>query len=379
MIDWLTTLIEDNEFFSGGMILMLLGGTAAYFRKVPELIWNWFLKQVSVEIQVHNTNSVFWMLIEWMEKQGFNKKVRRLKIDNLNTLSPAPGVHLLFHQKKFIKLTRVLQEESIANTIPENITLRFFPCRDKQFARRFLDEIQTQSSNDGRMEVYVNEVYHRVDKRHSSSIVLAEDNDVVSDVRWFIDNQHWYKERGLDHNRGYLLHGPPGNGKTSLVKYIASEFELPLSVIYLKGLTSDIHLLNLITTSQPSVVLIEDLDCHRLSMERVHDNKQNDNLSERITTSGLLNAIDGIIQSVGRMLFITTNHIDKIDQALLRPGRVDKLVKINNATPGQAQKLHQKFFPQAPIKQAEEFASYAADGARSIASLQEELIKMSKI
>jgi chaperone BCS1 len=99
-----------------------------------------------------------------------------------------------------------------------------------------------------------------------------------------------------------------------------------------KFLTDDSLPLLLNSAPEPSIILIEDVD-HAF------------NDFSRITFSGLLNAIDGVAAQEGRILFLTTNHIEKLDPALIRPGRVDVQEEITFATPKQMEDMYSRFFP----------------------------------
>lgn len=63
-----------------------------------------------------------------------------------------------------------------------------------------------------------------------------------------------------------------------------------------------------------------------------------------VTFSGFLNALDGVASGEERIVFLTTNHVEKLDPALIRPGRVDLSVLIDDAHPEQALRLFEKFY-----------------------------------
>ena len=63
-----------------------------------------------------------------------------------------------------------------------------------------------------------------------------------------------------------------------------------------------------------------------------------------VTFSGFLNALDGVASGEERIIFMTTNHVEKLDPALIRPGRVDLMEHIDDASPEQARRLFERFF-----------------------------------
>lgn len=395
MFEWLSPYIEGNDFLSGGFILMTLGAVVAYCRKLPAQIWNFIVRQLSVSVELRNEDKIFAEFERWAEDQPFIRRVRFVVATSAKgdrVLTPAPGRHFFRFQSKIVFMLRDRNEDSIASCLPEKITLSFFPCRNQDYIREFLKKVESATAEEERFDVWLNDKWFNARRRELSSVILPKASDLMEDIRWFMDSREWYDERGLDYKRGYLLYGPPGNGKTSLVRGIASSLGLPLQVINLRELTNDSALAGHMATRHPQVVLLEDLDCHTLSKSRASirasedeesapsdrgksdsGNTTNESGMTRVTMSGLLNAIDGVIQAEGRLLFITTNYYDDLDSALLRPGRIDRIIEVGNAIPEQAEALYRRFYPSCSLEEAGDFAHHA-DGETSMASLQEILI-----
>ena len=103
--------------------------------------------------------------------------------------------------------------------------------------------------------------------RPISSVILKGDDamDMLADARAFLGLERWYAERGSPYRRGYLLHGPPGSGKTSLVCAVAGELRLPIYQLRLSGAGLDDEAFQrlLAATSRRAVVLLEDVDAAR--------------------------------------------------------------------------------------------------------------------
>lgn len=139
--------------------------------------------------------------------------------------------------------------------------------------------------------------------------------ELIKDLDTFVESREFYRRVGKAWKRGYLFHGPPGTGKSSLVAAMANYLRFDVYDLDLKEVqcNSDLRRL-LIGTGNRSMLVIEDID---RSFESVEDDK--------VTLSGLLNFIDGLWSSSGdeRILVFTTNHKDQLDPALLRPGRMD--------------------------------------------------------
>ena len=195
--------------------------------------------------------------------------------------------------------------------------------------------------------------------------VIIEGNTkqlIKEDAIQFLNGERWYVEKGIPYRRGYLLYGPPGCGKTSLVTALAGDLRLPIVVVNLgtKDMTDSNLIKFLSEIPRDSIVLLEDIDCAVRMNGKSSNNKKSESIvppkgkdggttraSEGgggVTLSGLLNAIDGVGAQEGRLLFMTTNYVDDLDEALVRPGRVDAKFQVGKATKDGAGKLFDQFF-----------------------------------
>jgi hypothetical protein len=90
----------------------------------------------------------------------------------------------------------------------------------------------------------------------------------------------------------------------------------------------------------------------------------------KVTFSGLLNALDGVMAGEERLVFMTTNHIERLDPALIRPGRVDVMHRLGPATPTQIRRLYQMFYPKVSRDDVERFVAAVQNHGISMAALQ---------
>lgn len=179
--------------------------------------------------------------------------------------------------------------------------------------------------------------------RSLESVILDKDNArrLCDDIVRFQNSEKWYTDRGIPYRRGYLLYGPPGTGKTSFTTAVASALKLNICYLNLSsGRLNDDSLNNVLAHAPAnSIILLEDVDAIFKQRESVQDRRQS------VSFSGLLNALDGVRSQEGRIVFMTTNHRERLDPALLRPGRCDMHVELCNATYPMIKGLFLKFFP----------------------------------
>ncbi|KAF5386353.1 hypothetical protein D9757_006641 [Collybiopsis confluens] len=205
-------------------------------------------------------------------------------------------------------------------------------------------------------------------KRPMSSIVLQPGvkDMLLADCKDFLCSEEWYAERGIPFRRGYLLHGVPGSGKTSLIHSLAGELGLDIYVVSLSSKGMSDNTLTTLMGAVPSrcILLLEDLDAaFTRSVSRDSSSTGAPKEATASTTaaatpevsdgstlslSGLLNSLDGVAAAEGRLLFATTNHIERLDPALSRPGRMDVWVNFTHATKWQAEGIFKCFFPSKP-------------------------------
>ncbi|KAF5774452.1 putative AAA+ ATPase domain, ATPase, AAA-type, core, AAA-type ATPase domain-containing protein [Helianthus annuus] len=172
--------------------------------------------------------------------------------------------------------------------------------------------------------------------------------DILDDLMTFTKSKDYYKKVGKSWKRGYLLYGPPGTGKSSMIAAMANFLEYDIYDLELASVNDNTDLRKLlIETSSKSIIVIEDIDCSLdltgQRKEKQEDDKDNkkDPIKEmekmtkkkgsEVTLSGLLNFIDGLWSACGseRLVVFTTNHIEKLDRALIRRGRMDKHIEMS--------------------------------------------------
>ncbi|KAL2162726.1 hypothetical protein VTH06DRAFT_6562 [Thermothelomyces fergusii] len=352
--------------------------------------------------------------------------------------TPALGMHSFWFRGRYFQLQRkqepLFDPSAGAHGMPpfkdkESLVLSCFG-RSPEPIKALLQHAKEQYYLDHQAKTIVRrpapQAMRRYGHRHSwqqvanrpvrpmRTVVLDDEQKirVLSDMNEYLHpaTPRWYANRGIPLRRGYLFHGPPGTGKTSLSFALAGVFGLDIYVISLLDPTlTEEDLLGLFTSlPRRCVVLLEDIDTAGLKRaddpapspssssddekEKKSAGKKAKNHSSRrdwkvsdlarelkragsggdsgekkgISLSGLLNAIDGVASHEGRVLIMTTNKPEALDEALIRPGRVDLQIAFTNASREQARELFVRMYePEDARGDASSFPISVADHVSS--------------
>lgn len=356
----------SNSVVTGGLLLMVTGAAMAIFRGAPYLFWAWLKRRCSVTLDITDDEPVFHWIIAWLDQHSYTNKTRLLSVSAIDDedeeptviFSPAPGNHLLTYRGRLVWVSRSREKATSGwnRRYTETLKLRIL-SRSQELVRHLVQDAiryhKTLGASKPKAFVSHGGYWRRqfgFSPRPLASVILPDGQieGLLTDIRWFLASREFYHSLGIPYRRGYLLHGIPGTGKTSLVSALASTLKLPLYVMSLSlpSLT-DVGMLDLMmSVSSRSIVLIEDVDAVSLINR---DNKPKEEGKESpadtscMTLSGLLNSIDGVIGKEGCLLFMTTNHRDRLDPALIRPGRVDRQFEFAYATPSQVRRFSERF------------------------------------
>lgn len=180
-------------------------------------------------------------------------------------------------------------------------------------------------------------------KRNLDTIFLEKKllSSLVTDVKEFIDNEELYISNGIPYKRNYLLTGPPGTGKTSLIFAIASELNLDINIISFGPSVDDYTFMTGISRmTENSILILEDVDSLFIDRNNSENNKS------MVSFSCILNTLDGVGRKNKQITFLTTNYKNRLDKALIRPGRIDKSVHLDYANKYQIEEMFNHFLPQ---------------------------------
>ncbi|KAH7847887.1 hypothetical protein Vadar_031311 [Vaccinium darrowii] len=191
------------------------------------------------------------------------------------------------------------------------------------------------SSDDGDYWNYIMDFNHPA-KFETLAMEKERKQDIIDDLIRFSTGREYYRRIGKPWKRGYLLHGPPGTGKSTMIAAMANLLSYDIYDLELTAVRSNAALKRLMNRIPcNSILVIEDIDCSSEITNQREKNNQGDEGArkkrEKVTLSGLLNCIDGLFSANdgGRLIVFTTNHVGVLDLALLRTGRMDKHIEMS--------------------------------------------------
>ena len=254
----------------------------------------------------------------------------------LNFESVGEPVGTYFAAEKLEKL-EVLIEYDTDKDLKREVVEKFLKDAKNHFNKKDDNEIICKILKSGYWSTL-----SKLPKREMETIYLDKDEKekIINDITVFKDSKEMYRELGIPWKRNYLLEGPPGTGKSSLIFALASMFNMNIHIINLGPKVDDSTFMSAVSSlPNNTILLLEDIDA--LFVER----KANDSNKSMVSFSGILNVLDGMGRKNGLVTFMTTNYINRLDNALIRPSRVDVIMRFKEAGKEQIEGMFKKFFP----------------------------------
>ncbi len=276
------------------------------------------------------------------------------------------------HQiRLFIKNGTMIDLQAfIQKCIVEHQKYQDIQMGDKQYCFHFRQCVDF----DDRVEAEWDEIEFNTNKTFQH-VFFEKKDELMAQIDFFMKNGEWYKRHGIPHHLGVLLYGTPGCGKTSCIKVIAQHTGYSIIVINLNRIKSSRELETIFFTetinkkqipNNKRIYVFEDIDC--LSTV-VHERSENSSTTssqcgdddpdnslmklasalvksqkaectplvsmrdnDKLNLSCILNLLDGIVETPGRIVIMTSNYPEKIDSALKRPGRMDIHIELKKAS-----------------------------------------------
>ncbi|XXG95912.1 hypothetical protein Hte_002188 [Hypoxylon texense] len=398
-------------------LLLLTGVLTVVWNYASSYLWEQLETHFMSVVDIRTDDEIYNILMAWVANQRFSQGARRFVVNtNLNSRSwrlwyfdydddeeehlseskkkkkvlsytPSFGSHYFWYRGRLLLFRRQSKESNSFMLVSEReeISISCFG-RNPWILKELLMEARQMylQKDEHKTLIYrgtlkpgsTEPTWQRCMARASrpfSTVILNEKTkqELIDDVTDYLrpSTQRWYANRGIPYRRGYMLHGPPGTGKSSLSLALAGFFKMRIYIVSLSSITANEETLAALFAELPRrcVVLLEDIDTAGLTHTREgiqgqaqsqstdddmvpgqlttgNGNTNNNGPTGRLSLSGLLNILDGVASQEGRVLIMTTNHRDQLDSALIRPGRVDMIVEFGLADEEMTEAIFRAIF-----------------------------------
>jgi chaperone BCS1 len=347
----ISQVLTDNQFSFQTFLPYVIGlyGVTVLtflFRSVPRRIIALIKKHCTTTLTFTSSLQDFFIwIMKTFEEENLIPKARSLRFfarpwqDKLQK-GIGEGRQMFIFRGKILWVNHIVELLQSGQLHKISITILgreqlFFDLLRNEFDH--MVEKETSDTDETAVYVYENSwKREREIKKRSFDTIFLDTNTkkrLTDHLDKFYANEDWYEKRGIPYQTGVLLYGEPGSGKSSIIRSLAGKYNKRLCVIQAAQLSELPKALR--TLPSECFVVIEDVDVNMGVHQRKESQKTPEQIAKtpnQISLSEILNAIDGIISVRGRVLFLTTNHIEVLDKAFIRPGRIDLSVDISYAS-----------------------------------------------
>lgn len=383
--------IMGNDLFMGAFALSIIGFFVYQIRSMPNRIYQWFKLYSTKSIVIREDSDIFEQVLHdvttnicfvktprhsQIKVDILDKKKLRRDADISRFMCKIEGAYCMASLEVDDSRTGGASGgNSSGGDNPFNMMKKTWLIRLTVFGgesaiKRIVTRFEKFLTVKKKPKPYITVEYNRWEgglkkmRRNESS--LCFDDGIYTKIKKsctdFIASKEAYRIKGFPWSHGILMHGEPGTGKSSIIHVLASELDRNIEYINLADMQKDSDLQSRMSDDhKKDIIVFEDIDC-------LFNDREGDDA--KITFSGLLNTLDGLCGGDdGRIIIMTTNHLDKLDPALIRPGRVDLQIEIPDKPTRETFKDYIARIYEGEIENTEEFVNRVYDESVSTAEL----------
>lgn len=379
-------LMKTNPVMAGVFSLWGLTVVTMILKTFPLTVYNFLKRQLITSVSFNNAATTgneasFIGFMEWYSNTNYIKYSRMLSIESKDwgghsVMGPGVGKHFFIYKRRLFWFNFNKLDSSGTNQEKREIIINTFGRSQKGIYSLF-EEFKYKKDN-GELAVYRNGEHgwkqvKRIRKRELKTTIIEKDikETLLKEIDFLINNRSWFDDKGLPYKKTIVLHGIPGTGKTSIISALASHFNRNICIINISSVTNSKFEALMQEVPPNSFVIIEDFDTvgstkkRKSKVKKITKSKNNpsDEILEEtpavqeedeepfslLNLTTILNSLDGIIRLDDVVVFLTTNHIEKIDPAILRKGRVDHTYEIKKFKHVEVLEYIQLMYPDQTI------------------------------
>lgn len=347
------------------LFAVYITGTVTYLiRNVPSTMWKTFKGSVTTTMTMNNAgtwnNEVHYnKFLTWFMTTRWSKWSRHISTGasyahgdrQQRVTGPGYGFHFFFIGYRLFWFTKATLPSTGSEREKENIIITTLG-RTQQPLLNLVDVFAPLPKAEAHVKVYNWgnsdwSVVASIPERSLDTVCINEaiKKALINNVQRFINEPEWFANKGLPYKLSVLFHGCPGSGKTSLIKALASHFKRSVFIVDLSAMSNSIFQSAIQRLPHNALLLLEDVEAATTAVNARKSADDSANASQSkpalsletsisdvmgfsLTLSGLLNTLDGIIPMHDVIVCMTTNHLNKLDPALIRKSRMDYMYEI---------------------------------------------------